>query len=232
VTAPRRLVRTKTSAAVVDYVLEQLFEGRLRSGDRIDLEDVCETLGVSRLPVREAMVILERDGIVSTKYHRGVFVEPFDAESIVDDFEIMGLLSGVAVRRLADKKSEETIDELQGLMDELRTSDPADKDNTYKLVQEIMTVEHRAGGSRRLRAQLRAHAGFLPQAFRFVDRGHEATVEAHEGVLRAVVSGDGDTAARLRLDDFRDAGGRVVAELVRRGVINGAPGDMTEEDDG
>ena len=98
---PRRLVRTKTSAAVVDYVLEELFEGRLSSGDRIDLERVCATLDVSRIPVREAMVILERDGIVSTKYHRGVYVEPFDAESIIDDFEIMGLLSGVAVRRLA-----------------------------------------------------------------------------------------------------------------------------------
>jgi DNA-binding GntR family transcriptional regulator len=65
----RRLVRTKTSAAVVSYVLEELFDGRLKSGDRIELDAVCAVLGVSRIPVREAMVMLERDGIVSTKYH-------------------------------------------------------------------------------------------------------------------------------------------------------------------
>ena len=68
--------------------------------------------------------MLDRDGIESTKYHRGVYVEPFDAESILDDFEIMGLLSGVAVRRLAERKDPETIEALHGLVDELRACDP------------------------------------------------------------------------------------------------------------
>jgi DNA-binding GntR family transcriptional regulator len=217
----RPLVRTKTSAAVVDYVVEQLFEGQLRSGDRIDLDQIGEALGVSRLPVREAMVMLERDGIVSTKYHRGIFVEPFDAESILDDFEIMGLLSGVAVRRLADTHDPETIEALQRLLDELRSVDPRDAERIGEIVNDIMILEHRAGGSRRLRAELRAHSGFLPQAFRFVvDREHEITIKAHARVLRAVVAGDGDKAARYRLEDFRDAGKRVVRELTRRGVID------------
>jgi DNA-binding GntR family transcriptional regulator len=218
---PRRLVRTKTSAAVVDYVLEELFEGRLRSGDRIDLEKVCATLDVSRIPVREAMVILERDGIVSTKYHRGVYVEPFDAESIIDDFEIMGLLSGVAVRRLADKQIPETLAALQRLVDDLRATDPEDGERTFELVQQIITLEHRVGGSRRLRAELRSYSGFLPRAYRIItDRIHDSTVRAHGRVLRAIVAGDGDKAARYRLEDFRDAGKRVVRELERRGVIS------------
>jgi DNA-binding GntR family transcriptional regulator len=214
-------VRTKTSAAVVDYVLEELFEGRLSSGDRIDLERVCATLDVSRIPVREAMVILERDGIVSTKYHRGVYVEPFDSESIIDDFEIMGLLSGVAVRRLADKQIPETLAALQRLVDDLRATDPEDGARTFELVQQIITLEHRAGGSRRLRAELRSYSGFLPRAYRIITgRSHDSTVRAHARVLRAIVAGDGDKAARYRLDDFRDAGKRVVRELERRGVIS------------
>jgi DNA-binding GntR family transcriptional regulator len=219
----RRIVRTKTSAAVVDYVLVQLFEGQLKSGDRIDLDELCEVLGVSRLPVREALVMLERDGIVSTTYHRGVFVEPFDAASILDDFEIMGLLSGLAVRRLAEKQDPEAIATLQDLVAELRSADPADTARNFKLVQEIMTVEHRAGGSRRLRAELRAIGGFLPQAFGIIsDRSHESTVRAHTRVLRAIVAGDGEKAAQHRLDDFRDAGRRVVRELERRGVVDRA----------
>lgn len=39
----------KTSAAVVDYVLEELFEGRPKSGDRVDLDEVSEALGTARL---------------------------------------------------------------------------------------------------------------------------------------------------------------------------------------
>ena len=219
----RPVVRAKTSAAVVEHVLDELFEGRIRSGDRIDLDELCEVLGISRLPVREAMVILERDGIVSTKYHRGVYVEPFDAESILDDFEIMGLLSGVALRRLAEKQDPETIAALERLVEELRSASPRDLKQIYELVQEIVELEHRSGGSRRLRAELRAHSGFLPKAFNMITgRRHADTVKAHALVLRAIVAGDGEKAAQHRLEDFRDAGRRVVRELERRGVIRRA----------
>jgi DNA-binding GntR family transcriptional regulator len=214
-----RPARTKTSAAVVDHILERLFAGELRSGDRIDHHQLEEALGVSRLPVREALVILERDGIVSTRYHRGVFVEPFDAPSVLDDFEIMGLLSGLAVQRLAERQDPDAIATLRSLLDELRDSGPGDKSRTYELVSEIMTTEHRAGGSRRLRAELRSHSGFLPQAFRHIDRSHAATVRAHTSVFDAIVAGDGEQAARHRLEDFRDAARSVVRDLERRGVF-------------
>jgi DNA-binding GntR family transcriptional regulator len=95
------LNRKKTSDAVIDYLLEALFDGRLQPGDRVDIDELSTTLGISRSPVREAPVILERDGIVASRFHRGVYVEPFDSESILDDFEVYGILSGVAVARLA-----------------------------------------------------------------------------------------------------------------------------------
>ena len=219
-TPAQLLVRTKTSSAVVDYVLEELFAGRLRSGDRINLDEVGQVLDVSRIPVREALLILERDGIVSTRYHRGVYVEPFDAESILDDFEIIGLLSGVAVRRLAQKHDRETVAALRRLIDELRKTDPDDSDVVLRVVRAILTLEHRAGGSRRLRAELRAYTGFLPAALRIRSgRSHQAIVNAHARVVRAIAAGDGEKAASYRLDDFRAAGRDIVHELQRRGVV-------------
>jgi DNA-binding GntR family transcriptional regulator len=204
----------------VDYVLEQIFEGRLKSGDRIDLGELCQELGVSRLPVREAVLMLERDGIVASTYHRGVFVEPFDTKSIIDDFEIIGLLSGVAVRRLAQEQDRDAIKVLEGLVDELRAAPPSDPERTVELVRKILTTEHRAGGSRRLRAELRAFTGYLPLVFRIsTGRSHEEVVDAHARVVHAIAAGDGEEAARLRLDDFRDAGWHVVEELRRRGVL-------------
>jgi len=216
----RRIVRTKTSAAVVDHVLEELFAGRLRSGDRIDLDEIGRALGVSRIPVREALLILERDGIVSTRYHHGVFVEPFDEQSILDDFEILGHLSGIAVRQLADKHDDETIAVLRHLIEQLRGADPDDADAIFAVVKEILVVEHRAGGSRRLRAELRAFTGFLPVTLRIrISRDLGAVVAAHARVVRAVAAGDGEKAAKYRLDDFRAAGRDIVQELRRRGVL-------------
>src|SRR5947208_8315981 len=129
----RRLAPVKTSALVIDHILDELYSGRLRSGDRIDLEQISDELGISRLPVREAILMLERDGILSTRYHRGVFVEPFDAESIMDDFEVIGLLSGIAVRRLAEKRDPQAIAELQDLLRALRAADPHDDEQTSQV---------------------------------------------------------------------------------------------------
>jgi DNA-binding GntR family transcriptional regulator len=216
----QRIVRTKTSSAVVDYVLEELFAGRLRSGDRIDLDEIGRVLDVSRIPVREALLILERDGIVSTRYHRGVYVEPFDAQSILDDFEILGHLSGIAVRQLADKHDHETVAALRRLIDELRQADPDDPVAIFAVVREILVLEHRAGGSRRLRAELRAFTGFLPVTLRIrIARGLDAVVNAHARVVRAIAAGDGEKAAKHRIDDFRAAGHDIVAELRQRGVV-------------
>lgn len=216
----QRIVRTKTSSAVVDYVLEELFAGRLRSGDRIDLDEIGRALDVSRIPVREALLILERDGIVSTRYHRGVYVEPFDARSILDDFEILGHLSGIAVRQLAEEHDDETIAALEGLIEKLRQADPDDREAIFAAVREILVLEHRAGGSRRLRAELRAFQGFLPVTLRIrISRGLDSVVNAHARVVRAIAAGDGDKAAKSRLDDFRSAGRDVVRELQRQGVL-------------
>jgi DNA-binding GntR family transcriptional regulator len=214
--------RTKTSSVVVDYILEEIFAGSLKSGDRIDLDEIGQALDVSRIPVREALLILERDGIVSTRYHRGVYVEPFTAESVLDDFEILGMLSGIAVRRLAERPDPEAIARLRTLIDELRAADAdGGSGEILRVVREILTVEHRAGGSRRLRAELRAFTGFLPAALHIgARRGRMATAEAHDQVVRAIARGDGAKAAEYRIQDFRAAGQEIVRELERRGILS------------
>src|SRR3954451_9627039 len=112
----RKLNRAKTSVAVVDYLLGEILDGRLRPGDRIDLDGVAEELGVSRSPVREAALALERDGIFRMPHHRAVFVEDLDAESVLDEFEIIGLLSGMAVARVADRRDPHVLSELERLL--------------------------------------------------------------------------------------------------------------------
>ncbi|MBL7500183.1 GntR family transcriptional regulator [Frankia sp. CNm7] len=216
---PTRTVKlAKASNAVVDYILEEIFEGRLRGGQRVDLVEVGDTLGLSRSPVREGLVMLERDGIVSIRPHRGVFVEPFDAESVLDDFEVIGLLSGVAVSRLASRRDPAVVAELEHLIAELKAAGSTAR--IGELVQQIFRTQHRAGGSRRLRAELRAFAGFVPWVFRFESgMTSEEIIREQEEVLAAIVAGDSEAAARHRAAHFRAAGERVVAALGARGIL-------------
>ena len=97
VTTVTTLKRAKTSQAVVDYVQREIFEGRLRPGDRIDVDGVATALGVSPTPVRKALTLLERDGVISKPRARAAYIEHFDAHTLLADFHVLGMLSGVAV---------------------------------------------------------------------------------------------------------------------------------------
>jgi DNA-binding GntR family transcriptional regulator len=212
--------RTKTSAAVVEYVQRQVFDGELRRGDRIDVERISAALGVSPTPVREALVLLERDGLVATRVHRAAFVQYFDARTMRADFHVLGLLGGVAAARVAMDRDPQVIAELRGLLAELRRTPAAADDRRHELVCELVRAQHRAGATPRLLAELRGFGGFLGWVARQSDRrGHEDVVSAQARVVDAIVDGDEQRASKARLADARAAAEEVIRELVRRGVL-------------
>lgn len=221
------LKRAKTSEAVVEYVQRQIFDGRLRPGDRIDVELISATLGVSPTPVREALMLLERDGVISTRLHRAAYVEYFSARTLRADFHVLGLLSGVAAARVAKDRDPAVIAELQRILQDLRDT-PADSHaRRRELTFEILRVQHRAGATPRLRAQLRGFSGFLEAAARSSDRrGHDEIIQAQARVIEAIVAGHEGQASRWRLADTRAVGEEVIRDLVGRGVL---PDDGTSK---
>ena len=61
--------------------------------NRIDRNEIAHELGLSRVPIQEAVVQLEHDGVVSTQYHRGAYVERFDESVVREHHEIYGIPS-------------------------------------------------------------------------------------------------------------------------------------------
>src|ERR1700759_230076 len=88
----------KEKDLVVSHVVNLLLTGKLRSGDRIDRNEIAQELGLSRVPIQEAVVQLEHDGILSTQYPRGAYVERFDESVVREHHEVYGVLS-VGARR-------------------------------------------------------------------------------------------------------------------------------------
>jgi DNA-binding GntR family transcriptional regulator len=218
--AQSELKRAKVSRAVVEFVQREIFEGRLRPGDRVDVELISATLGVSPTPVREALLLLERDGVISTRLHRAAIVEHFDARTLRADFHVLGLLSGVAAARVAKDRDPSVVAELQRMLHELEST-PVDADaRRQELATEILRLQHRAGATPRLRAELRGFDGFLNWAARNSGhRSHEEIVQAHGRVIDAIVAGDERRASKCRLADARATAEQVIRELVERGVL-------------
>ncbi|CAN7691505.1 GntR family transcriptional regulator [Variovorax sp. LjRoot290] len=84
-----------------DDMLSMILRGELLPGQRINEPDVAGRLGISRVPVREALRELESTGLVVARKHAGVFVREPSADEVRDLYEMRGLLDGFAGRRAA-----------------------------------------------------------------------------------------------------------------------------------
>jgi DNA-binding GntR family transcriptional regulator len=214
------LKRVKTSRAVVDHVHREILEGRLRPGDRIDVDGVATALGVSPTPVREALALLERDGVISSRVHRAAYVERFDARTLRADFHVLGMLSGVAVARIALDPDPAVLAELKRMLDELRSTPEDARARHEELSTEIRRAEHRAGATPRLKAELRGFGQFLDSAARMAGRRtRDEVADDHQRVIDAILAGDGRLASEHRQAEARAVAEEVIDDLVRRGVL-------------
>lgn len=100
-----------------DWVAEELRKEVLRKqlspGDSLQQEEVAQRLGVSSTPVREAFAILEAEGLLEKRAHRGVVVARRDATELADIYEMRMILEPHAFRRALGHITEALIAQLE-----------------------------------------------------------------------------------------------------------------------
>src|SRR6266849_3432682 len=92
--------RRTTQELVVEFLREGILSGALRGGARLVQDKIATELNVSRVPVREALLQLEAEGLVRMEAHRGASVVWLALEEIAEIFDIRELLVLDAVRRV------------------------------------------------------------------------------------------------------------------------------------
>lgn len=216
--ARSRLVRVKTSDAVADHILDLLFAGTLCAGDRIDIDRLADDLGVSRAPVREALVMLERDGLVEIRYHRGAFVAGFDATAVREGFELYGLLTALTSRRVAQRRDPSVRAALQAAISEVEAARSVEE--FEERAREYRRIVNVAVAGSRLRAVLRTFGGLVPAASRL---SMPRSLDDERRLLRAeheaIEHGDPDAAAAAVVEHIGMLGELAVQTLRQRGVI-------------
>ena len=73
-----------------------IFDGKIKPEERLTIERIASELGISRTPVREALKLLEADGIIRMLPNRGAVVQRFDKEELIERYSLRGLLEGYA----------------------------------------------------------------------------------------------------------------------------------------
>jgi DNA-binding GntR family transcriptional regulator len=225
-----RLARDRVSRDVEDFIASRIFSGTLAVGDRIDLDAIAGELGVSRIPVREALAALEREGLVSTEFYRGFRVSPLDAAVIHERFELYGLLASLAVRQVTAAADQAELGRLAAVGAAALVA-PVSNADFFRLSYAYRRELHKAGGSRRLRHLLAGFRASLSAAGHVIDAvGIAAVQEALTAEVGALRTGDPDLAARATFQTLRRNGQVVVDTLVATGVISAARSSAAPDD--
>lgn len=101
---------------VYAYIAGRIDSGELSAGDRVSEQAICDAMGVSRTPVREALIQLASDGYLDNLPRRGFRVRGFDRENALEVFEIMGPLDGQAAYLACPGLDDDTIAQMRFLV--------------------------------------------------------------------------------------------------------------------
>jgi DNA-binding GntR family transcriptional regulator len=211
----------KEKDLVVSHVVNLVLTGKLRSGDRVDRNEIAQELGLSRVPIQEAVVQLEHDGILSTRYHRGAYVERFDESVVHEHHELHGLLTGIASARAAVDGLPRVLDQLTVLTEAMRTSRESRAFQETAWQYRNLINEEYAGP--RLQAAIRASQTFIPRGFWLAYlKNHDEMLPFYEAETAAIHRHD-PAGARVACAERADVMARIMlGELVRRGVFRPA----------
>src|SRR5687767_2903649 len=98
----------RRAEALRDQLEQDIVTGALRPGERLDEQGLATRFGVSRTPIREALMQLATTGLVTLHQRRGAFVTSLNLKDIIERFEVMAALEGacgsLAARRITDEE--------------------------------------------------------------------------------------------------------------------------------
>jgi DNA-binding GntR family transcriptional regulator len=189
----------KLSDRLRETLEEEIVTGALKPGDRLEEIALAERFGVSRTPIREALLQLSAAGLIANRPRRGAVVAEIGPRRLVEMFAVMAELEGMCARLAARRAGPEEVATIRGAHEACRRAAETHDVDAYYRLNEIFHVKIRQaarngflfdecdGLQRRLRPyrrlQLRAR-GRIARSF-----------EEHEAIVAAIESGDGEGAA-------------------------------------
>ncbi|WP_372834559.1 GntR family transcriptional regulator [Pontibacterium sp.] len=107
---------------VAEILARMIYESRLEPGQWIDEMKLCDELGISRTPLREALKVLASDGLVELVPRKGSYVKSISPEELDELFPIMALLEGYCTQLVAERATASELRRLRHLHDCLEES--------------------------------------------------------------------------------------------------------------
>jgi DNA-binding GntR family transcriptional regulator len=215
---------------LTDWAYEQIKDAILKiqfaPGTQLQIESLVAELGISRTPIREALLRLEKDGLVRVVPRVGFFVKEFTRRDLEELYEVRELLESRAVKNAVENLSDEDLDLIDQLLDisvaAVQASD-MDKFLEVEIQFHNFLTEHSQNSY-----LISILEGLRDLSYRWRTlslRSHESLVrsmEEHLCIARAVRNKEAELASQLMAEHIRNARERIM------GIVNESEGAIED----
>ena len=195
---------------IANNLREMIMTGELKEGEKINENDICGLMGISKTPLREALRVLSAEGHVRLVPNRGSYVRRHTFVELREMFDVMSVLEGACARAAAKKMSEKDFSSLVKIHENLEqeyTRRNQKKyihyNNLYHILLEELagnqTLSQIIVGLRQKILLYRYESLSLPERF-------DQSIEEHRRLLEAFRKRDPEKAENLMRSHLRNQG--------------------------
>jgi len=225
-TKPATLGHRTMALAAADELRRRILSGEFPEGSQLKQDALAEAFGMSRIPIREALVQLESEGFVKILPHRGALVAEMSPAEIGELFELRALLEPRLLRRSAPRLTADDYAALDRINTEysaeMRTMNPARWGELNTRLHERLVS--RADQPRTLAivtALLQNTDRYTRLQLSLTRGGRARAIEEHAALVQFCRDGDVTAACKLLTAHIRNAEAELVDFIKARGSRNG-----------
>ncbi len=208
-------VRTLGEEAA-DKIRRAIASGHLPAGTRLVETELAEELGLSRSPLREAFVLLEKEGLIVRLPRRGAFVRGLSRRETEEIYSIRTALESFAIRRVVERLTPDRADQLRTLIERLREAATADDLEGFAQADAALHEYLIDAADHLLLKQL--FSGLQTRMLQYMTEASRSRplpdiARDHEELIEAVLSGDPEQAETAMKGHVSASAARLLADL-------------------
>ena len=215
----QRTISQQVAARLRDLIIE----GKLPPGTPLRVNPLADRLGMSAMPVRDALKLLEVERLVESTPRRGAVVSALSEEDIEEIYAMRSALEGICAGHGAERATDEDIAELDQLIAELEGAQQADDLETFMRIDRAFHDRiYAISGRERI---VRSVGELLARSQRYATHSYrhwgplDRALEEHRAIFDAVRARDGALAQRLTRKHLEDAAERLLIAVRELGAL-------------
>ena len=210
--------RASLSRVVGERIRGRILDGSLKPGERLVEDRLSAELGVSRVPVREALRSLSAEGLVTLLPRRGATVVEVTPEDVAELVEVRALLEGLNARLAGQRHDPQIVAQLEDTLQRgNRAAQAGTPEELARLNAEFHERLSEASRNAVLADVMRGLRERTSIAFAINGRARaREDWQEHAGVLAAVIAGDAELAALLAIRHVQNAAAAFAGSMKKR----------------